>query len=64
VPILLGLGVRELSVVPAAVPAIKRQIRMLRIQDCAELAARCLDLASPAEVRASVAQTVAPLGET
>jgi phosphoenolpyruvate-protein phosphotransferase len=64
VPILLGLGVRELSVVPAAVPAVKRQIRMLRIQDCAELAARCLDLASPAEVRASVAQTVAPLGET
>ncbi len=64
VPILLGLGVREFSVVPAAVPAIKRQIRMLRIQDCAELAARCLDLASPAEVRASVAQTMAPSGET
>ena len=32
VPILLGLGVRELSVVPAAVPAIKRQIRALRDQ--------------------------------
>src|SRR6202051_3973730 len=32
VPILLGLGVRELSVVPAAVPAIKRQIRSLQIR--------------------------------
>jgi phosphoenolpyruvate-protein phosphotransferase len=55
VPILLGLGVRELSVVPAAVPAIKRQIRALRIEDCRELAARCLELASPAEVRARAA---------
>ena len=54
VPILLGLGVRELSVVPAAVPAIKRQIRALRIDDCRELAARCLELGSPAQVRARV----------
>jgi phosphocarrier protein FPr/phosphocarrier protein len=58
VPILLGLGVRELSVVPAAVPAIKRQIRSLKIDDCRELAARCLELASAAEVRAAVARTI------
>ncbi|HZE46706.1 MAG TPA: putative PEP-binding protein, partial [Xanthobacteraceae bacterium] len=64
VPILLGLGVRELSVVPAAVPAIKRQIRSLTIDDCRELAARCLELASAAQVRAAVARTIAPAGET
>jgi phosphocarrier protein FPr/phosphocarrier protein len=64
VPILLGLGVRELSVVPAAVPAIKRQIRSLRMNDCRELAIRCLDLASPAEVRAWVAQSIGPSGDT
>jgi phosphoenolpyruvate-protein kinase (PTS system EI component) len=64
VPILLGLGVRELSVVPAAVPAIKRQIRSLRIDDCRELALRCLELASPGEVRAQAAQMVGPLGDT
>jgi phosphocarrier protein FPr/phosphocarrier protein len=64
VPILLGLGVRELSVVPAAVPAIKRQIRSLRMRDCRELAIRCLDLASPAEVRAWVAQSIGPSGDT
>jgi phosphoenolpyruvate-protein phosphotransferase len=64
VPILLGLGVRELSVVPAAVPAIKRQIRSLRIDDCRELAMRCLELASPGEVRACVAQTIGPVGDT
>jgi phosphoenolpyruvate-protein phosphotransferase len=63
VPIFLGLGVRELSVVPAAVPAIKRQIRSLRIDDCHELALRCLDLASPGEVRALVAQTIGPVGD-
>jgi phosphoenolpyruvate-protein phosphotransferase len=64
VPLLLGLGVRELSVVPAAVPAIKRQIRASRIADCRELAMRCLDLASSAEVRALVAQTLVLWGDT
>jgi multiphosphoryl transfer protein len=63
VPILLGLGVRELSVVPAAVPAIKRQIRALRIEYCRDLALRCVDLASPAEVRARVVQEMAHMGE-
>jgi phosphocarrier protein FPr/phosphocarrier protein len=64
VPILLGLGVRELSVVPAAVPAIKRQIRSLKIDDCRDLAARCLELASAAQVRAAVAREIGPAGET
>jgi phosphocarrier protein FPr/phosphocarrier protein len=64
VPLLLGLGVRELSVVPAAVPAVKQQVRGLRIGDCRELALRCLDLASSAEVRALVAQTLGPAGGT
>jgi phosphoenolpyruvate-protein kinase (PTS system EI component) len=45
------------------VPAIKRQIRSLRIDDCHELALRCLDLASPGEVRALVAQTIGPVGD-
>jgi multiphosphoryl transfer protein len=63
VPLLLGLGVRELSVVPAAVPAVKQQVRGLRIDDCRELAMRCLDLASPAEVRSLIARTLGPLGD-
>jgi phosphoenolpyruvate-protein phosphotransferase len=63
VPILLGLGVRELSVVPAAVPAIKRQIRALRIEYCRDLAMRCVDLASSAEIRARVAEEMGPMGD-
>jgi multiphosphoryl transfer protein len=63
VPLLLGLGVRELSVVPAAVPAIKRQVRALSIIDCRELALSCLDLASCAEVRARVARTIELWGD-
>jgi multiphosphoryl transfer protein len=62
-PILLGLGVRELSVVPGAIPAVKRVIRGLRILDCRDLAFRCLELDTPAEVRALVAQSLSAWGE-
>jgi phosphoenolpyruvate-protein phosphotransferase len=58
VPILLGLGVRELSVVPAAIPALKRQIGGLRIEECRELAKRCLSLGSANEVRSLVERAV------
>jgi multiphosphoryl transfer protein len=63
VPILLGLGVCELSVVPAMVPAVKRGIRSLRMDACGELAMRCLDLTSAAEVRALAAQTIETWGD-
>ncbi len=64
VPILIGLGVRELSVVPAAVPAIKRQIRALSLAACRELALRCLQAGSAAEVRALVSQSQSSPGDT
>jgi len=58
VPILLGLGVRELSVVPAAIPALKSRIGRLRIEECRKLAKRCLSLGSASEVRSLVEQAV------
>ncbi|WP_306364251.1 phosphoenolpyruvate--protein phosphotransferase [Nocardia sp. CC227C] len=51
VPILLGLGVTELSVAPAAVPLIKAAVRTLDRGACADLAARALRCATAAAVR-------------
>jgi phosphocarrier protein FPr len=54
VPILLGIGVDELSVSLPAIPAVKAQIRTLRLEACRDLAERALAAESPAEVRALV----------
>ena len=62
VPILIGLGVRELSVVPAAIPSLKRQVRDLDVRECAVLAARALEAESAADVRALVARSKNPPG--
>jgi phosphocarrier protein FPr len=54
VPILIGLGVTELSCSVPAIPAIKAQIRSLRLDTCRELAERALAAESGDEVRALV----------
>jgi multiphosphoryl transfer protein len=54
VPILIGLGVKELSVSVPAIPAIKARIRGLSLADCRELAQKALTLDSAADVRALV----------
>jgi phosphocarrier protein FPr len=54
VPILLGLGVNELSVSLPAIPAVKAQIRALRMDECRQLAERALTAESAEEVRALV----------
>jgi phosphocarrier protein FPr/phosphocarrier protein len=50
-PILIGLGVTELSVAPALVPAVKAKVRQLRAEDCRKLAERACAAESPQEVR-------------
>jgi phosphoenolpyruvate-protein phosphotransferase len=54
VPILLGIGVDELSVSLPAIPAVKAQIRTLHSDDCKALAERALAAESAEEVRALV----------
>jgi phosphocarrier protein FPr len=54
VPILIGIGVDDLSVSLPAIPAIKAQIRTLRMADCQELAKQALAADSATEVRALV----------
>jgi phosphoenolpyruvate-protein kinase (PTS system EI component) len=51
VPILIGLGIRELSVVPSMIPQLKSLIRTLSLEPCVRLAQRALRASSAAEVR-------------
>jgi phosphocarrier protein FPr len=50
-PILVGLGVRELSVSPHAVPRVKASLRELDVARCVLLAQQALTLSGPDEVR-------------
>jgi Phosphoenolpyruvate-protein kinase (PTS system EI component in bacteria) len=52
VPLLIGLGVKELSVSVPSIPSIKGLIRRLSLADCVKLAQRALYLESAADVRA------------
>ena len=56
-PILIGLGVTELSATPNRIPDLKALIRQITLSDCRKAAAQALTLASAAEVRALVMQT-------
>lgn len=51
VPVLIGLGVTELSVAIPSVPIIKDRVRALNREACRGLASRCLEAADSAEVR-------------
>ncbi len=52
--ILIGLGVRELSCVPSAIPRLKATIRALRVDACESIAARALEAKTAEEVRGLV----------
>ncbi len=52
VPLLLGLGVDELSISVPAIPSIKAQIRELDLSECQENARKALTLDAAVEVRA------------
>ena len=50
VPLLIGLGMRNLSVSPALVPAIKYLIRKISIEETEALASQVLNMADPDEI--------------
>lgn len=54
VPILMGLGVDELSMSTTSIPLVKAQIRTLQYQQCQQLATRALSCESASAVRALV----------
>ena len=51
IPVLIGLGVDELSVSISAVPTVKAQVRSLDLASMKALAARALGCATAGEVR-------------
>jgi phosphocarrier protein FPr len=51
IPILIGLGVKELSVSVSMIPSIKAQVRSLTLAQCQQLAEQALNVATAAEVR-------------
>ena len=59
VPVLIGLGVTELSVNPPSIPAVKHAVRDLDTEAARALADDALGLASATEVRALVASRMA-----
>jgi phosphocarrier protein FPr len=54
VPLLVGLGVSELSVGPFAVPVVKQAVRSADMAACRALATAALGLTSAAEVRSLI----------
>ena len=55
VPVLIGLGVQELSASVPAIPAIKALVRRLSLADCKLLAQEVIQLGTATEVRARLA---------
>lgn len=56
-PLLIGLGVTELSATPAVIADLKAFIRTLRIADCRRIAEMALSLDSAEDVRRLVTET-------
>jgi len=49
-PLLLGMGLRRLSVTSRAIPEVKEQVRQLTMSDLESVAERCLKFSTAAEV--------------
>ncbi|MDR1508081.1 MAG: phosphoenolpyruvate--protein phosphotransferase, partial [Synergistaceae bacterium] len=58
VPVLIGLGVNELSVSAPAIPQIKSRVRELSKAGCEEIASHVLELPTAREVREYLRRTV------
>jgi phosphotransferase system enzyme I (PtsI) len=64
--VLLGFGVRELSMSPAAIPRVKEAVRAVTIEAARDAALACLSLATSGEIEAmlrhELAAALAPAG--
>jgi phosphoenolpyruvate-protein phosphotransferase len=62
-PILIGLGVHELSAVPSVIPRLKALIRKLTLADCAAVARQALEQSSAEATRALALRLAAHASE-
>jgi len=51
VPLLLGLGIRTLSMNASAIPRVKQVVRTLKIDDCARFARRVMEQGDPRRIQ-------------
>lgn len=51
IPILLGLGLSELSMNALSIPMVKKLIRSMSMEECRELTARAFDMTAAPEIR-------------
>jgi len=61
--LLVGLGYRELSMAPSAIPRVKEAVRAVPAAEARQLAERCLELASGAEIEALVREALPALSQ-
>lgn len=59
--LLLGIGLRELSLAPRAIPEIKRAIRAVTVEESREAAERCLEAKDAQDVQARLRDIVGSL---
>jgi phosphotransferase system enzyme I (PtsP) len=62
VPLLVGLGIQELSGIPASVPAVKEIVRMLDFGSVEEDVRRALEMGTPSEVHQIAAERLRAAG--
>jgi phosphotransferase system enzyme I (PtsI) len=58
VPLLLGLGLENLSLSPGLIPEVKEVVRAIHLREAKNLAAACLELKTGAEVRQRLEKAV------
>ena len=56
--IVIGLGLKELSMVATAIPEVKKLIRSISLKDIEELASRVLDYSTADEVKKEIQSSV------
>jgi phosphoenolpyruvate-protein kinase (PTS system EI component) len=60
-PLLLGLGIEELSMDPVSIPAVKETIRAISAREARQIASEALRLSSAGEIRRLLLKRFGPL---